>query len=404
VITKWYGYINPIVAEREVDMADHTPSSLVELGLFTGIPQHENFSRVPELIPTSKMSPSSTPHDWPATDPIGLPDTYAFNGQSRATEDFLAQTDTAALLVLHDGAISYEWYGLTGGPNVPWISMSVAKSVISALVGIAVDEGHISSIDRPIGDYIRVTPGSAYDGVSIKDVLRMSSGARWNEDYNDPASDIFRLAVAMGDGGTLEEFVATMVRDNEPGRICRYNSGDTQALGALLVGATGRSITDYMQEKLVEPLGISSPAYWLVDSAGMEVTFAGLVMTARDYAKFGELYRNGGRWRGKQIVPQSWVDASLTADADHLQPGRPIVGSHPLDLGYGYQWWLPASNSGEFSAIGVYNQFVYVSPTTKTVVVKLSANRMYGTSDDESTNRELETIAFLRALTGRPAR
>jgi CubicO group peptidase (beta-lactamase class C family) len=153
-----------------------------------------------------------------------------------------------------------------------------------------------------------------------------------------------------------------------------------------------------MQEKLVEPLGFSSPAYWLIDSVGMEVAFAGLVMTARDYAKFGELYRNGGRWRGKQIVPESWVRASLTSDADHLEPGRPVIGGHPLDLGYGYQWWLPPGSSGEFSAIGVYNQFVYVSPTTKTVVVKLSANRMYGTSDDESTNRELETIAFLRRL------
>jgi CubicO group peptidase (beta-lactamase class C family) len=130
----------------------------------------------------------------------------------------------------------------------------------------------------------------------------------------------------------------------------------------------------------------------------MEVAFAGLVMTARDYAKFGELYRKGGRWRGRQIVPQPWVDLSLTSDGDHLQPGRPVIGSHPIDLGYGYQWWLPASNSGEFTAIGVYNQFVYVSPTKKTVVVKLSANRMYGTSDDESTNRELETIADHCAL------
>jgi CubicO group peptidase (beta-lactamase class C family) len=385
-------------------MADHTPSSLVELGLFTGMPQHENFSRVPELIPTSKMSPSSTPHDWPATDPIDLPDTYVFNGESTSAGDFLAQTDTAALLVLHDGAISYEWYGLTGGPNVPWISMSVAKSVISALVGIAVEEGHISSIQEPISDYVRVQPRSAYDGVSIKDVLQMSSGARWNEDYNDPTSDIYRLAAAMGDGGTLDEFVATMVRENEPGQVCRYNSGDTQALGALLVAATGRSITDYMQEKLVEPLGISRPAYWLVDSAGMEAAFACLVMTARDFARFGELYRNGGEWRGNQIVPESWVRASLTADADHLQPGCPIVGSHPMDLGYGLQWWLPASDSGEFSAIGVYNQFVYVDPSKKTVVVKLSANRAYGTSDDESTNRELETVAFLRALIGTPAR
>jgi CubicO group peptidase (beta-lactamase class C family) len=379
-------------------MADHIPSSLAEFGLFTGMPQHENFSRVPELIPTSKMSPSSTPHDWPATEQIDLPDTYVFDGESKSAQAFLVDTDTAALLVLHDGAISYEWYGLTGGLDVPWISMSVAKSVISALVGIAVEEGHISSIDRPIGDYIRVTTGSAYDGIAIRDVLQMSSGARWNEDYNDPASDVYRLAAAMGGGGTLDDFVATMVRDNEPGRICRYNSGDTQALGALLVAATGRSITDYMQEKLVEPLGFSSPAYWLVDSAGMEVAFAGLVMTARDYAKFGELYRNGGRCRGKQIIPQAWLSASLTSDAEHLQPGRPVIGSHTLDLGYGYQWWLPAGGSGEFSAIGVYNQFVYVSPINKTVVVKLSANRRYGTSDGESTNREMETIAFLRTL------
>ena len=394
--TIWYGYISV--------MADNTPPSLIELGLFTGIPQHENFCRLPDLVATSKMSPASTPRHWPATDQRELPDTYVFNKEARSTQRFLAETDTAALLVLDDGAVCHEWYGLTGGREVPWISMSVAKSVISALVGIAVEEGHISSIDRPISDYIRAMPGSAYDVVSIKDVLQMSSGARWNEDYNDPASDVYRLAAAMGDGGTLEHFVATMVRDTEPARVCRYNSGDTQALGHLLVKATGRSITDYMQEKLVEPLGFSSPAYWLVDSAGMEVAFAGLVMTARDFAKIGELYRNHGVWHGNQVVPESWVRSSLTSDADHLQPGRPVIGSHPLDLGYGYQWWLPAGDSGEFSAIGVYNQFVYIDPASKTVIVKLSANRLYGTSDDESTNRELETIAFLRAITGTPAR
>jgi CubicO group peptidase (beta-lactamase class C family) len=385
-------------------MVDHSPSSLIELGLFTGIPQHENFCRLPDLLPTSKMSPSSAPHHWPTASVIDLPDTYAFEDRAKSVEDFFVDTDTAALLVLRNGAICHERYALTGGPEVPWISMSVAKGVISALVGIAVSEGHISSIDRPISDYVRATLGSAYDGVSIRDVLQMSSGARWNEDYHDPDSDIYRLAAAMGEGGTLEAFVATMVRETEPGRVCRYNSGDTQALGQLLVSATNRSITDYMQEKLVEPLGISSPAYWLVDASGMEVAFAGLVMTARDFAKFGELYRNRGAWHGNQIVPESWVRASLTADAPHLKPGRPVVGSHALELGYGYQWWLPAGDFGEFSAIGVYNQFVYVDPTSNTVVVKLSANRAYGTSDEESTNREHETIAFLRAISGRPTR
>ncbi|MUL82262.1 MULTISPECIES: serine hydrolase [unclassified Mycolicibacterium] len=379
-------------------MADDSPSSMLELGLFTGTAQHENFCRMPDLVSTGSMAPSSAPYEWPTTDAIPLPDTYQFDGQAKSTHDFLTETDTVALLVVDDGAICHEWYGLTGGPDVPWISMSVAKSVISALVGIAVEEGHIASIEKPISDYIRVAPGSAYDGVSIKNVLQMSSGARWSEDYNDPGSDIFRLAAAMGAGGSLEEFVATMVRDIEPGRVCRYNSGDTQALGTLLVNTTNRSITDYMREKLVQPLGISSPAYWLLDSAGMEVVFAGLVMTARDYAKFGELYRNGGRWRGKQVVPEPWVNASLNADADHLQPGQPVVGNHSVDLGYGYQWWLPARSSGEFSAIGVYNQFIYVDPAKNTVVVKLSANRAYGTSDEECTNREQETIEFLRAI------
>jgi CubicO group peptidase (beta-lactamase class C family) len=379
-------------------MPHHTPSSLIELGLFTGISQHENFCRMPDLVPTSKMAPSSAPLHFPTTDMTDLPDAYVFDRQVRSVEDFFVETDTAALLVIRDGAICYERYALTGGPEVPWLSMSVAKSVISALVGIAVEEGDITSIDEPINDYVRVNPGSAYDGVSIKDVLQMSSGARWSEDYNDPASDIYRLAASMGDGGTLEEFVATMVRDNDPGRVCRYNSGDTQALGQLVVSATGRSITDYMQVKLVEPLGISSPAYWLVDSAGMEVAFAGLVMTARDYAKFGELYRNGGAQRGNQIVPEPWVRASLTADAGHLRPGQPIVGSHRFELGYGYQWWLPAGDSGEFSAIGVYNQFMFVDPANEAVIVKLSANRAYGTTDDESSNRDHETVSFLRAI------
>ncbi|WP_280348625.1 serine hydrolase domain-containing protein [Nocardia neocaledoniensis] len=375
-------------------------AELAGMGLFTGIAQHENFCRMHTVVPSARMTASSEPQQWPVGDPMELPASYEFAGRSKSFEDFFVETDTAALLVLQGGVIRHEQYALTGGPDVPWISMSVAKSVVSALVGIAVAEGHIRSIDAPISDYVPVAPGSAYDGVSIKDVLQMSSGARWNEDYSDVDSDVFRLNAAMAGLGTLDEFVATVVRDNEPGAVCRYNSGDTQVLGALLVRATKRSITEYTQEKLFEPLGMTSPGYWLLDSTGMEVAFAGLNMTARDFAKFGELYRNSGRWQGNQIVPEDWVRASVTPDARHLQPGRPIVGTHRFDdYGYGYQWWVPAGDRGEFSAIGVYNQFVYVDPTADAVIVKLSANRAYGTSDGESTNREAETLAFLRSIT-----
>ena len=226
----------------------------------------------------------------------------------------------------------------------------------------------------------------------------MSSGARWNEDYNDPTSDVHRLGAAMAGAMSLDAFVATMVRGTAPGTVCRYNSGDTQALGSLLVKATGRSLTDYMREKLVEPLGFEGDAFWLIDGTGMEMAFAGLNMTARDFAKLGELYRNHGRWNGRQIVSEAWVRASVRADAPHLEPGRPILADHPLDLGYGYQWWLPGGDHGEFSAIGIYNQLVYVDPSRGVTIVKLSANPAYGTTMDERTNREMENIAFLRAI------
>ncbi|MFD5254120.1 serine hydrolase domain-containing protein [Streptomyces bobili] len=380
-------------------MTDQKRLTLADLHLFTGAPQHENFSRVKDLLDTCEMASSSRAHAWPQGDPIGLPETYEFDGTVRSAEEFMADTGTAALLVLIDGVTRYERYALTGGPDVQWLSMSVAKSFLSALVGIAVAERHIGSIDEPISSYVPVRPGSAYDGVSIKNVLRMSSGARWNEDYNDPTSDVFLLTMAaLGIGGTLDDFVATMVRESEPGTLCRYNSGETQVLGALVARATGRSVADYMREKLGEPLGMAEPGYWIVDPAGTELSYAGLNLTARDFARLGELYRNGGVWQGRQIVPADWVRDSVTVAAPHLEPGRPLVGGHHFGLGYGYQWWIPAGDRGEFTAIGVYNQFVYVDPASDTTIVKLSANRGYGTSSEESTNREMETIAFLQAI------
>ncbi|WP_303813190.1 serine hydrolase domain-containing protein [Sandarakinorhabdus limnophila] len=375
-----------------------TQVNMIELALFTGQAQYGNFCRFKDILPVSCMAASSAPYAFADGPAIALPKTYRFEGEEKSTEAFLADTDTSAVLVLKDGAVVHELYRLTGGRDVQWISWSVAKSFISALVGIALADGAIRSIDEAISDYITVEPGSAYDGVSIRDVLQMSSGARWSEDYSDPGSDVMRLGATMAGVMTLDTFVATMVPESKPGTVCRYNSGETQALGALLVKATGRSLTDYMHEKLVEPLGFEADAYWLVDGTGMEMAFAGLNMTARDFAKLGELYRNSGLLNRRQIVPEDWVKASLRADAPHLQPGQPILADHSFDLGYGYQWWLPDGERGEFSAIGIYNQLVYVDPSRGVTIVKLSANPAYGTTMEEGTNRELENIALLRAI------
>lgn len=265
-------------------------------------------------------------------------------------------------------------------------------------MGIAVEERLIRNVEDPIDQYTATLRGSVYEGVRIRDVLQMSSGARWIEDYSDPDSEISRFGAAIAAGGSLDEFVAGMSRATAPGTVCQYNSADTQALGSLLVGATGRTITDYMQEKLYTPLGMEYPGYWLLDSRGMEMAFGGLCLTARDFAKIGELFRLQGRVDGRQLIPVQWVDQSVQPSAGHLQPGKVLVGGHVLPLGYGYQWWIPAGDRGEFSAIGVYNQFVFVDPLRGAVIVKLSANRAYGTSADESTNREMETIEFLRAV------
>jgi CubicO group peptidase (beta-lactamase class C family) len=378
-------------------MSEHT-SAFASVGLFTGVPQHEHFDRLYRLLPSTRMTASTTPHRFPDGPTIDLPTTFDLDGTAVDTEHFLEVTDTAALLVLRDGHVVHEQYRLTGGRDVRWISWSVGKSFVSALVGIAVDQGHIRSIEDAISDYIDVEPGSAYDGVRIKDVLQMSSGARWNEDYSDRTSDVVRLGAAMGPGGSLDAFVASAPGDVPPGTVCQYNSTDTQALGALLVRSTGRSITDFMQEHLFEPLGMEYDGYWLVDAQGREMAFGGINLAARDFAKLGELYRNGGEWNGRQVVPADWVAASVVPDAPHVQWGSPVIAGKPLPDGYGYQWWLINGGLDQYSAIGVYNQWVFVSPRHGVTIVKLSATRTYGTTMGERTNFEAHHEAFLQTI------
>jgi len=378
--------------QQEEVMPEQAPGAFFAT-LFTGAEQYENFNRLVELMPTTKLAASPTPYHFPDGSMIQLPDSFNYGEKKVMTANFLSETDTSAMLVLENGNVRHESYRLTGGREVNWLSMSVAKSFVSALVGIAVEEGHIKSIEEPVTNYIPNLSGSAYDNVRIKDILQMSSGARWNEDYSDPESDVGRLGLTLVTGGSLNEFSATLVRDTEPGTLSLYNSTDTQVLGQLITVATGRSITDYMQEKLWDPLGMESPAYWIKDSFGMEMAFGGLNATARDYAKLGQLYLNSGRWGDQQIVPSAWAKSSVIVDAPHLS-----VEANGFGMGYGYQWWLMDGNEGEYSAIGVYNQFIYVNPTRNLVIVKLSANSDYGLTNDESSYRELETIELFRAI------
>ncbi len=366
--------------------------------LYSGQPQHENFCRMDAFYPVRRLSAAPEPQPFPEGTPASLPDSFEYAGAQRDSSAFLNETDTMAVLVLVDGEIRAESYYLNGGPDVPWTSWSVAKSFVSAMIGIAIEEKLISSAVDRADKYLPDLKGSGYEGVSIRHILQMSSGADWNEDYSDPSSDVNRLGPVMGGHGSLREFVRGIRPATEPGTLCQYNSADTQVLGLLLSEVTGTTLSEYMQEKICNPLGFENPGFWILDAEGTEMALGGLNLTAKDYAKIGELYRLGGKWQDQQIVPADWVNLSIRSDAEHLQQGNVIVGGHVFPLGYGYQWWIPAGDEGEFSAIGVYNQFVYVNPTKNSVIVKLSANRAYGTTAEESSNREEETVAWLRAV------
>jgi len=210
--------------------SDRVDRASTVASLFTGAEQYENFNRMDEMFPSSTLPPAPNPFQFPEGERITLPATFDYAGKMIDVDTFLTETDTSALLIMKDGAVIYENYWLTGARNETWLSMSVAKSFISALMGIAVAEGSIQSIENSVTKYAPELAGSAYDGVRIKDVLQMSSGARWNEDYNDPDSDINRFGRIFALGGSLNEFSATLSREVEPGTFNRYNSTDTQVL------------------------------------------------------------------------------------------------------------------------------------------------------------------------------
>jgi CubicO group peptidase (beta-lactamase class C family) len=316
------------------------------------------------------------------------------NDSTISTQAFLDFTLTDALLIIQHDSIKYEYYGNGFKQNDHHISWSMAKSVVSALVGIAIQEGKIKSIEQTVTDYLPDFKGTGYDNVRVKDVLQMSSGVGFNEDYGDFNSDINVMGRYFALGMPMADFAKRLKREREPGTFNHYVSIDTQVLGMILVKATGKSISDYMNEKLWSQINAEDDAYWIVDKAGMEFALGGLNLTARDYAKVGQLFLDSGKWKGKQIVPQQWVRASVTPDAPHVMPGK--RDNAILADGYGFQWWIPFGAKDEFDAQGIYDQFIYVDPDKDLVIVKLSSNYHFKT-DKKRIFHELE-IALFRAI------
>jgi CubicO group peptidase (beta-lactamase class C family) len=363
--------------------------------MFSGQLQADNFRQMASIFPARVVRRSSRPQPLVKEKSRALPQLFEFNGVSLDTEAFLNSVDTTGLIVIKDECVVYEnyWHGYDETTHA--ISWSVGKSFVSALMGVAIDEGAVRSIDDPVTQYAPELKGSAYDGVKLKDILQMSSGARWNEDYSDPNSDLNQFGRVRVQGGSVDAYCARTQREHPPGTFNRYNTLDTCVLGLLLRQATERSLSDYLHEKLWEPLGMQADCYWNIDSEGIEYAGGGLNAVLRDYAKLGLLYLHGGSWNDTQLISAEWVRASVTPDAPHLMPGKRPSAASPL--GYGYQWWIP-DNTGAYSAIGIYNQFIYINPSARMVIAKTSAFRDFARSSKPEHSRTAEHLALFRDM------
>lgn len=276
-------------------------------------------------------------------------------------DKYLEDNKTVAFLIIKNDTIQYEKYfkGYDKESIVP--SFSMAKSVTSILIGCAIDEGLIKSVDEPITSYIPELKKNGLDKVTIKHLLQMTSGIKFNESYVNPFGD----AASFYYGLNLRKEIGKMKLKTEPGKKFEYVSANTQLLGLVLERSLkDKTITSYLQEKIWTPLEMEYDASWSIDRKknGLEKTFCCLNARARDFAKIGRLYKNKGDWNGKQIVSQKWVEESTKLDTSE--------GSANF---YQYQWWLPTPNE-DFMAEGILGQFVYVNPKKDLIIVRLGKN------------------------------
>lgn len=335
--------------------------------------QVEVFSALRDILPCRVVwrgEPRPLVYDDGALrNPLGLKVETA--GKVNDFYDYLSLNRVAGVLIAHEGRVVLEHYDLGAGPDTLWPSMSVAKSVSTTLVGMAIRDGLISSLDDMLEQYLPELKGGAYQGVSVRNLLQMTSGVGWNETYTDPSSDRRRMLALQSAGrpGAILDLMTNLPRVAEPGAVWNYSTGETCVMGYLLRAALGRPLSEYLSEKLWKPLGMEHEAHWWLDAVdGTETAGMGLNATLRDFARFGLFVLNGGCIDGKSLLPDGWF----------AEAGRPRTLSGGDRLDYGYMWWPTPDrdggfSDGAFSARGIFGQRIYLNPARKTMIVELRA-------------------------------
>lgn len=309
--------------------------------------------------------------------------TYLHEGRRLGVEDYLARQRVTGLLVIKDGTVVLERYQYGRSETTRFLSASMAKSIVGLLVGIAVEEGRIGSIDDLARQYVPALAGHPYGETSIKDLLQMSSGVGFAEQYDgrDDLAALIRDTIEQQSAGAAAALLPYAERRAPAGRMFYYSSADTQVLGLVLRAATGMPVADYLGTRIWQPMGAEDDASYLIDAAGQEATFAFLHARLRDFGRLGMLAANGGRANGRQIVPAAWLQRATGAAAPHAQPF--IASSY---FGYGYQVWVFPGEQRRFAFIGVRGQVIFVDPALGLVLVQTA---VWKTAGDRVARAEL---------------
>lgn len=309
-----------------------------------------NFRRMEDIFPgtTAKASP----------EPLALPKGAPLAMDDAAVAAFMQAQQVAGLMVIKDGKIVLERYGLGLKPTDRWTSFSVAKSFTSTLVGAAIRDGKIGSLQDPVTAYIPELVGSGYDGVTIEQLLSMTSGVAWNEDYTDPQSDVVKMLSIPVEAGQdpVTAYMKTLKREYAPGTHWEYKTGETNLIGSLVSRATGERLSDYAKRKIVDPAGFAGDLFWMVDSATNNIGGCCLSLRLSDYARMGLFAMDGGKGQ----VPDGWFAAAGSSQAD-----TGIAG-----VGYGYQWWVYPG--GNYGAQGIFGQAITIFPEQNVVIAAVS--------------------------------
>ena len=346
--------------------------------LFWTIPQRDAafraLDRIPSLAKSNIIEAGDSVYPMPKGAPLSI---------DTDVDAYMKTQRTAGLVIVQDGKIRLEKYGLDFDGNGKWTSFSVAKSLTSTLVGVAVKDGYIKSLQDKVTVYIPEMKGSAYDDVTVEQLMTMTSGIKWNEDYEDKKSDVARFNTHKAEPGVdvTVSYMRKLPREAPAGTKWVYKTGETNLIGVLVSKATKKKLSDYLSEKIWAPFGMEQDASWLLGSTGHEISGCCIQASTRDMARFGVFVQGGGKINGVSIVPDDWFAAATTKKADFGMPGA----------GYGYQWWT--FDDGTFAAQGIFGQGIFFDAKRKLVI---ASNSNWPRATDEKSKNDRN--AFYKAV------